>query len=197
MKVCKSCGSSDLGNNWNLCKSCKCKYMKEYYLRRGKKRREDNTPKSTCVKCGSVILLWRKNQQFCKSCVSFTTSEYGNVTNTYECGGGGGYSFKHRRIAESVINRKLLCNEIVHHIDENPNNNDVTNLLVMSRRNHGKLHKFLQTYRVELEKSNYENLENCWKTLRDSATKTWLETTGVRVIKMWDIGQSASEPLSE
>lgn len=40
-------------------------------------------------------------------------------------------------------------------------------------------------------------MENCWNSLRDQLTKTWLETTGVNVIKIVDIGRSAAEPLNE
>jgi len=52
------------------------------------------------------------------------------------------------------------------------------------------------TKRAKLAKANYENLENCWNNLRVPITTTWLETTSVKVIKLWEIGQSASEPLN-
>ena len=37
--------------------------------------------------------------------------------------------------------------------------------------------------------------ENCWKLLREKETTTWLEITGVNVLKIPSIGQSAAEPL--
>lgn len=40
------------------------------------------------------------------------------------------------------------------------------------------------------------NSENCWNSLIVPMTTTWLETTNVKVIKLWEIGQSAAEPLS-
>jgi hypothetical protein len=49
--------------------------------------------------------------------------------------------------------------------------------------------------RVILEQSRNENTENCWKPLIAQLTKTWLETTGVNVIKIAEIGQSAAERL--
>ena len=43
-------------------------------------------------------------------------------------------------------------------------------------------------------KNHSSNPENCWDTLRDHLTKTWLEIAGVNVLKINDIGQSAAEP---
>ena len=45
-------------------------------------------------------------------------------------------------------------------------------------------------------KSQNENSENCWNTLRDHLTTAWFEKTSATVIKIGDIGQSAAEPLS-
>ena len=49
--------------------------------------------------------------------------------------------------------------------------------------------------RVIFEKSRNENPENCWNNLIVPITTAWLETAGANVIKIWEIGQSAAEPL--
>ena len=46
----------------------------------------------------------------------------------------------HRVIAEQVIGRPLAKGEIVHHIDGNKQNNDPSNLQVMTQSEHMKLH---------------------------------------------------------
>ena len=46
----------------------------------------------------------------------------------------------HRVIAEEMLGRKLLSNEIVHHIDGNSQNNDPSNLQVMTQSEHCRLH---------------------------------------------------------
>ena len=51
--------------------------------------------------------------------------------------------------------------------------------------------------RVVLEKSNSENIENCWNNLIVPMTTTWLETTSAKVIKLSEIGQSAAETLND
>ena len=46
----------------------------------------------------------------------------------------------HRQVVEKVIGRKLLSNEIVHHIDGDKQNNSPDNLQIVSRSEHIKIH---------------------------------------------------------
>ena len=43
-------------------------------------------------------------------------------------------------IAEKFFNKKLMDDEIVHHIDGDQNNNDPMNLVIMKKSQHAKLH---------------------------------------------------------
>ncbi len=47
----------------------------------------------------------------------------------------------HRRIAEAVLGRALRRNEIVHHVNENKQDNRNDNLLICTRGYHAFLHK--------------------------------------------------------
>lgn len=47
----------------------------------------------------------------------------------------------HRKIMEDYIGRKLKNNEIVHHKDMNKLNNDISNLQIVTRSEHAKIHK--------------------------------------------------------
>jgi hypothetical protein len=47
---------------------------------------------------------------------------------------------EHRLVAESVLGRALRADEIVHHIDENKQNNSVENLRVLSQGEHMREH---------------------------------------------------------
>ena len=47
----------------------------------------------------------------------------------------------HRHIIEQYLGRKLNPGEQVHHIDGNPLNNDINNLMVLNSLEHMKLHK--------------------------------------------------------
>lgn len=142
---------------------------------------------SNCVDCSQEIKLSRKTQTLCRACLVKRMSTGNVATNNYSRAGGKGYCFLHRRIAEETLGRKLTSNEVVHHIDENPNNNSLDNLMVMSRSLHGRLHVFLRSQRAVLEQSNIVNEENCWEDLIAPITTAWLETTSANVIKISEI----------
>lgn len=46
----------------------------------------------------------------------------------------------HRKVMEDYIGRKLTDNESVHHVDKNVTNNDISNLLLLTKSEHSKLH---------------------------------------------------------
>ncbi len=46
----------------------------------------------------------------------------------------------YRRKMEKVLGRKLRSNEIIHHIDGNWKNNNINNLMVVTRSEHAKIH---------------------------------------------------------
>lgn len=61
----------------------------------------------------------------------------------------------HRKIMEEHLQRKLLSTEIVHHIDGNKQNNNISNLQIVTRAEHLKIHhNELQTAK------NLKRLEN-------------------------------------
>lgn len=176
-----------------LCKNC---YREE--KRRYSRERYYNDPsvrlvKLVCVVCSLPFLGWRKQQLCCPDCHKLRRklAKDASVSNQYVMVGCRG---EHRVIAESILG-ELESNMVVHHVDGNPKNNLTTNLMVMNRKAHAQLHRYLELQRVIVEKSTNENHGNCWDTLIVPMTTTWLEMTGVNVIKLWEIGQSAADPL--
>lgn len=187
--VCKYCGEPrDKGRR--MCKECyryyKRIYSRERYLLEG--RYIYGT--GNCETCGKSIKLYRLDQSKCKDCAKLAPTNPSGVgyRNPYTNAGGQGYCWLHRRIAENLLKRKLKSNEIVHHLDENPSNNSLQNLVVLSRSSHARLHHYLRVQRALIEESISETPENCWEALRVPMTTTWLETAGVKVIKLWEIG---------
>jgi hypothetical protein len=51
---------------------------------------------------------------------------------------------EHRQVMEQKLGRRLASNEIVHHIDGNPLNNDPDNLMLLTRSEHMRLHMSLR-----------------------------------------------------
>ena len=178
------------------------RYCKEHYLQRKREQAKirysegkRTVYKLKCILCGKELKAYKKTQKYCMECYRETIKNPDYVKNAYTVAGGGGYCFLHRKIAEHVLGKKLNTNEVVHHMDGNPQNNDVHNLIVISRSKHVSLHKYLNAQRALLSKGNEVNFENCWKSLIVPMTTTWLETANVKVIKIWEIGKPAAEPL--
>ena len=55
----------------------------------------------------------------------------------------GGYVYEHILVVEESLGRPMLRSEVCHHLDGNRSNNLISNLLVLERGQHAKLHLWL------------------------------------------------------
>ena len=131
-----------------------------------------------CRICQNDFKAWRKKQLLCSSCHKFVLqiASEKRATNNYVTEKG---IAEHRAIAESIIRRKLLPNEVVHHIDEDPRNNSPKNLLVMEREDHSKLHKFLNYMKAMLR---YYKFDELYERLKLKLTEAWVYKYSKKVI---------------
>lgn len=185
---CKNSGQPrEIGRR--LCRPCNL-----IRQRKAAKNRERTKYSFTCICCRSLSIGWRKTQVWCSECYRsrIAGSNRSKATNQYEYTRTPGKTV-HRSKAEFLLNCALRNDEVVHHVDHDPKNNEVTNLMVLTRGTHVKLHRYLDDQRAVLEKSGIVNSENCWKPLIAPMTTAWLETTSAKVQKLWEIGQSAGE----
>lgn len=67
--------------------------------------------------------------------ISIKPNGYAEITQGERKGTG-----QHRLVMEMAIGRKLMPNEVVHHIDHNRNNNTLENLALMTRSEHARIH---------------------------------------------------------
>ena len=61
----------------------------------------------------------------------------------------------HIDVMEKAIGREVTKEEVIHHIDLDKINNNITNLLLTSRKDHGLLHKQLESLAGELVRLGY------------------------------------------
>lgn len=178
------------------------KYCHKHFLQRKAEQRKAKKAlgqkvrtmyKCVCCNCNKEFEGFRKDSLFCsRKCFNSFNHKQKNQY-VYDSKNYRNCIWQHRNIAEKVLNKKLNTNQVVHHLDCNPKNNELTNLIVMTRQAHAKLHFYLNRQRALLERSNNGNAENCWNNLIIPMTTAWLETTSAKVQKLWEIGQSAAE----
>ena len=78
---------------------------------------------------------------------------------------GGKYILEYRLVAEVKIGRRLLENEIVHHINGDVTDNRGENIEVMTQSEHAKLHGVMNnnlknspSHIAHREKGNYDDI---------------------------------------
>lgn len=144
--ICKSCGKE-----FEL-KACETR-VKENRVHYCSAKCRDDARRSgeiiQCANCGKSFYSTRN--QFCsKQCVSeYKSKNCEHKTyneNGYICKYVRGYNKKgnvkmHRAVMEEHLGRRLSPDEVVHHIDGDKTNNDISNLAVMSREEHSSLHR--------------------------------------------------------
>lgn len=190
MKLCVDC-NENVSVERRRCLEC----VKVYNRNRVKKYHKKDKPRYGIVNCDicnqSMIKnrIDQTNHGKCRA-VKRTIGEYNKVKRIKT-----GNTIARQMVLD--LGLPLTRNLIIHHVDENVTNNQLSNFWIISLKNHAKLHRFFEKHWSLLNKFNSSNLENCWNNLRDQLTTTWLEMTGVNVIKITDIGQSAAEPLNE
>lgn len=179
--VCKECGlPRQLGRR--LCRPCNLERLKK--IAKSKPR---YTWDKICVACSVKFSGWRKKQEICSDCYKYMINmiSENNSTNNYSYSKIPGRT-AHRELAESILNRNLTYNEVIHHVDDNPKNNDPENLILLSRSDHGKLHKHLNLQHLIMVK-NTDIGDISWVDSILVITNKWLEEMNIDFCKLSDI----------
>ncbi len=113
-----------------------------------------------CNLCGTEFTIKHRNikkrkHKKCTPCTQKVSSDKRRTTSPYIVDHGykrgkGNQKFEHRAVMEKHLGRPLHRSEIVHHIDNNKTNNDLSNLWLTNLQDHSKAHDSLEKVAVEL-----------------------------------------------
>ncbi len=78
----------------------------------------------------------------------------------------------HVLLMKMIIGRELYANECVHHIDGNPDNNDINNLVLLTKKEHRKCHNDLQLCMIRLlnKEIYFDSNDGMYYLEKDSGT---------------------------
>ena len=190
---CVDCGKEEIFER-RRCRECALSFNRERVKKIYKVNKDSGKTKKRygtgiCSYCGSEMTKCNSEQYMHKDCYNSFIRKDDKKQYLLEQSG----RYEARKIFSNYFD--LPDDWVVHHMDENPLNNTKTNLIGIEKSAHNKLHSHLRRIRSSYEKSYDRMNENCWKTLRDKETTTWLEITSVKVLRIPCIGQSAAELL--
>lgn len=138
-KVCQWCGKRyELNKKYSKKQRNNSKYC-SYKCIHGK----ITNAKKECIVCGGKFRVHgKKRKETAKWCSHKCQKkeEHFDINTGYIRSAKNGRGI-HRNIAEEHLKRKLKIGEVVHHINGNKLDNNITNLLVMTNSDHMKLHK--------------------------------------------------------
>lgn len=145
-------------NSKYCCKTCYSSAKKQRHINKYKTLR-------TCLHCNNSFLSFGEAKLCSNSCISKHTShkrkKYLSIPDCLDNpkkkldkklgyvriyvpmhheANSWGYVYEHRIVAEQILNRHLLPDEIVHHKNGKRWDNRIENLEVMNKSDHAKLH---------------------------------------------------------
>ena len=151
MKTCPVCSIAH--NNYKFCsRSCNSKFLRDHQLNGRKKSgiykicrfcekmyyvepKRKHTAKYCSISCGSKSRAPEFSKKYGFQPQNKPKRRYKQIKTP-----DGRHMLEHRWVMEQHLGRKLESWEQVHHIDNNPLNNDLSNLQILTRSEHRKLH---------------------------------------------------------
>jgi hypothetical protein len=192
---CKFCGAPVDRTRSKLCRKCYSAYQKtlpsyqiynqeKVYKNKPsyQKRLQDkslwHTYPKTCEACGAAYEAINNCSRLCLVCYA-RQQELKTASNTRgqykQLWRDGRKITEHRYLAKQVFGRQLAPDENVHHLDEDPKHNELSNLVVLSHNNHLRLHRYLEVQQVIEKQRNPKP----WSELVVPLSIQWLRINNI------------------
>lgn len=152
-KQCKidGCTNEQLSTS-RFCESC---YKKHKAAIAKKHYETQKHGTGICSVCHVSYVKTRCNQKFCASCWDKIKHATNSAISQNPYHRTSDHSTEHRNVARAACAISSEQDEVVHHVNLNPRDNSLNNLLVMTRSNHAAFHAHLK---VELVKSDTKDM---------------------------------------
>ena len=99
----------------------------------------------TCSWCGKPFTCDNNHAIFCsRACNRAVNAAVRSVSEHKTSKASGKEAWLHKHIAVQAIGMQQLENKSLHHKDFDPDNNTLSNLLVLDRKTHAALHAFIR-----------------------------------------------------
>ena len=161
-----------------------------YYRKKNQGIKYRTTYSGICLNCGCSFEGVRKSCMFCSDkCMRDLYKKFDLESNNnyiHVKGNQENNILEHRKLAETLLDRKLGYNEVVHHLNGKSKDNDPSNLIILSRSDHGKLHSYLVLFGARLEKFTNMNIIDNWQELILPLTQNILENSKINYIRLSD-----------
>lgn len=139
-KRCFLCKSVNIKNEVRYCKNC-LKMVRIQNWENKKRETKERKEREALIKIERLNSEWR---DFVVEKIVSNGKYFFAVVRDHPYSDQCGYILHHRVLMENKIKRFLREDEVVHHDDLDPKNNDIDNLVLMTDREHASLHQKLR-----------------------------------------------------
>jgi len=154
------------GKNYGLYCSISCRQkvnIRKYLLASGKyihKMSEKQKQRQRIAWTGEKNPSWKGGVTYFKTKGNYVGIKYIRCPKDYlSMSRKDGYVMEHRLLVAQQLDRPLLRTEIVHHIDHNPTNNNLNNLILFSTNKEHKLHEHGNLIKPLWQQSQKNNIK--------------------------------------
>lgn len=162
---CVECGVQRLPGT-RRCDTCQKEYKRNQARKRFGEKGRYTYGTFVCPLCGKEMRRWRKDQLTHQGCA------YKMTNGTRSQNQHGRYLANKELVLAGISKPKGFC---IHHLDGNCQNNNLSNLSIMHRTTHSKLHSHIAKSRITWLQTFQDTRESEWYQYQMRLTLAWLE----------------------